>query len=140
MSGSATPRKRVPKPPTILVDRCLSGRFDRAIRVLGCPTLSLEHAFSGRSEDVEDVEWIRLAGENGWLCLTQNPRIWGVKHEREAILEYKTRVFSLARGTYLADSQGVLFGRRWLSIVRRGARPEPCFWTISGEGVVKQLT
>ncbi len=134
MTGSARPRK-----PIFLIDRCLGKSFDRAIRVLGFPILTLADAFDGRSEDVEDVEWIRLAGERGWLCLTQNPRIWGVKHEREAILEAGTRVFTLANGNYIADAKGVLFGRRWLSIVRRGARPEPCFWTLSGEGITKQL-
>jgi hypothetical protein len=135
LTGSRKPRK-----PTILVDRCLGNSFDKAIRVLGCSAFNLEELFPGRSEDVEDEEWIRLAGSEGWLCLTQNPRIWGVKHEREAILESGARVFSLTHGNYIADAKGVLFGRRWVSIVRRGARPEPCFWTISGEGITKQLS
>lgn len=134
MSGS---NKRLK--PTILIDRCLGNTFDRAIRVLSGPAHNLEGLFPGRSEQVSDVEWIKYAGERGWLCFTQNPRIWGVQHERDALIESGARVFSLANGNYIADAKGVLFGRYWVSITRRSLAPGACFWTLSPEGITRQL-
>jgi hypothetical protein len=55
------------------------------------------------------------------------------------LIESGARVFSLANGNYIADAKGVLFGRYWVSITRRSLAPGACFWTLSPEGITRQL-
>lgn len=92
--------------------------------------MSLEMAYPGRGQDVQDEEWIRDVGANGWIAFTQNFNIWFVDSERRAIEESGARVFSLSTADLPGSFKAIVFGRWWLSMARRTRRPDPCFWRL----------
>jgi hypothetical protein len=62
-------KKRQPE-PTFFIDRNLSGgSFVAHLRLNGIRVEELEAHFP---ETAEDVEWLRLVGNNGWVAVTQD--------------------------------------------------------------------
>jgi hypothetical protein len=90
-------------------------------------------------ERVQDIEWIRDCGREGWIALTQNFRIAHVPHEIDAIEEFRTKVFSLTRADLPAVEQGLVFGRNLLRVIRRDRRDAGCFWRIHFEKSIKDI-
>lgn len=95
--------------------------------------------FADRSMEVADTEWIELVGRRQWVAFTQNPAIWWNEAERSAVREHSARIFCLASAQHLIDTKGVIYGRWWLSIMRRSRRPDPCFWRLDPQATKKDL-
>jgi len=84
-----------------------------------------------RAQAMDDVEFLADAGQQGWVVLTKNPDMWQVPREREAILTNGTKVFCLSDGQAARESHGFSYGRWFLTIRQRAAKPGPCFWRIN---------
>lgn len=122
-----------------MIDRCLpADALVRGFTKYDYDAVTLEDVYPGRGQSVQDVEWIRDAGTNGWIALTQNPRIWFTPGEREAVQTSGARVFSLARADLPSEFKAFVFGRRWLSITRRVRRADPCFWRLYVDGDIRR--
>lgn len=95
----------------------------------GYRAVHLDDLYPGRPE-VQDVEWIEHVGRNGWIALSANPHMVRTPIEVTAIQAYGARVFSLPSAQYAKETKGLVFGRRWLSILRRSQRSGPCLWRV----------
>ena len=125
----------------ILVDRCLAPEVAYEVSKLeglyGIP-LS-EHYGDETAQQLEDVEFLATAGQQGWAVLTQNPRMWQIPHERDCILSNHTRVFALDNPNASKTLKGIVLGRHLLSLRRRLNRDDPCFWRLRLQAVKKDL-
>lgn len=116
--------------PTVLIDRSLMPQFAQSLRDAGFSAHSLADVFPDRAQQVSDVEWIQYAGERGWIVLTANPTMCRNIAELEAIRLHGARVFSLGSAQEVTAVRGLVFGRWWLSMMRRARRPSGCFWRL----------
>jgi len=127
----------------VLLDRCVVGDPQaKELRSLpNLKVLTLDDAYgTGAGERIPDVQFLEDAGRHGWMVWSQNPKMWHVTHERKVIQDWGTHVFSLANAQHLAFAKGFIFGRHYLSVVRRHRRPEPCFWRLYvGRAPLKDL-
>lgn len=137
-SGRPRPRR---SDLIVLVDRCLAPEVALEISKLdGLYGVSLyEHYGDAAAQHLEDVTFLKEAGHHGWGILTQNPRMWQVPHERECINSSGTRVFTLDDPSASKTLKGLVLGRHLLSIRRRLARSDACFWRLRLQGVRKDL-
>lgn len=126
----------------ILLDRCVGDTAARElIRVPKLRVLTLDDAYgAGAGEHVPDSQFLADAGRHHWMVWTQNPRMWHVPHEREAIEMHDTHVFCLASAQHLPVGKGFVFGRHFLSLRRRHGGGGPCFWRLyPGRPPIKDL-
>lgn len=137
-SGRPQPRKN---DHILLVDRCLAPEVAYEIcKMDGMHGIPLrDHYGDETAQQLEDVTFLTEAGQRGWGVLTQNPRMWQVPHERDCIVGNGTRVFSLDDPNASKTLKGLVLGRHLLSVRRRLARPDPCFWRLRLQAVRKDL-
>ena len=119
----------------VLLDRCLIGEpTKRAVLTLpnNVKVATLDDLYgTGAGGRLPDVQFLEDAGRHGWMIWSQNPKMWRVTHERQVIEDHGAHVFCLARADHLAFTKGLIFGRHYLSMVRRHRRPGPCFWRLN---------
>lgn len=131
-----TGQKQLPrnsrKNPVILVDRCLSHTFVKALRTYGVNAFHLGDVYPDDGKYVEDTEWIADAGRHGYIVLTRDLRVQRNTLEFHAIQEYGAKVFAITAKQAAKEVVGLYFGRQMPNIVRRGKRPGPAFWRIRG--------
>lgn len=137
-SGRPRPRK---SDHILLVDRCLAPEIAIEIsKMEGLYGISVrEHYGDDAAQQLADVTFLAEAGVRGWGVLTQNPRMWRVPQERAAIVDHHTRVFSLDDPSASKTLKGLVLGRHLLSIRRRLARRDACFWRLRLQAVRKEL-
>ena len=85
--------------PDLFLDRSL-GRIQvpRLLRDSGLRLVTLaEHYGIPSDEDVSDVDWLELAGTEGWAELMKDARIRGRAVEREAVQAFGVRCFCITR-------------------------------------------
>ena len=85
--------------PDLFLDRSL-GRIQvpRLLRDSGLRLVTLaEHYGIPSDEDVSDVDWLELAGTEGWAVLMKDARIRGRAVEREAVQAFGVRCFCIPR-------------------------------------------
>jgi hypothetical protein len=85
--------------PDLFLDRSL-GRIQvpRLLRDSGLRLVTLaEHYGIPSDEDVSDVDWLELAGTEGWAVLMKDARIRGRAVEREAVQAFGVRCFCITR-------------------------------------------
>jgi hypothetical protein len=79
---------------------------------------------------VPDVQWIEDCGKLGWVAVTKNPKIGHTPVEIDAIVEHRTRVFSIAKADLTREENGLILGRHLLRMIRRSGRRDGCFWRL----------
>jgi len=121
------------KTPTILVDRCLPRSLVDALRKYGLQnTHHIGDIYPNDAEDTPDTEWIKDAGERGYVVLTRDIMVEKNSLEFRQIQEYKAKVFTLTAKNATKDTMGLYIGRQIQNILRRGKREGPAFWSIRG--------
>jgi hypothetical protein len=86
--------------PDLFLDRSL-GRVTvpSRLRAEGLRLVTLaEHYGIPQDELVTDVEWLELAGTEGWAVLMKDGRIRYNVAERQAVAEHRVRCFCLSSG------------------------------------------
>lgn len=126
--------------PTIFLDRCIPPKFADGLRKFGVIVHTMSDVYGPRAEKVGDPEWITMVGEQSWIAFTQNPAIWKMDEERQALRKSGARLFCLASAQHDFDTKGLVFGRWWLSIMRRSRRAQPCFWRVDPQNNRKDLS
>jgi hypothetical protein len=82
--------------PVFFIDRCLgSGVVFDALRKAGWSVKRHDDHFP---PGTEDTEWIKGAGQNGWIILSADGRIRYNPAEKKALMESGTLAFLLAGG------------------------------------------
>ncbi len=123
--GSKRSRER-----NVLLDRCVPPSIIRALNHFQITVRTLEDVYPGRSEDVQDVEWIRDCGQHGWLGLTQNFLIGHTPIEKAAIRESGAQVVTYTSANLAADTRAMIYGRHLLTIRRHCRVPGPGLWKL----------
>lgn len=92
--------------PRFFVDRSLGRiRVPAFLRESGWALVTLsEHYGVPQDEDVDDVAWLRLAGEQGWPVLMKDERIKYRAAERRALIVHDVRAFCLTSGNLDAQA------------------------------------
>lgn len=113
---------------TFFVDECIkSSLIEAALERLKTKHDRIEVARKGTL----DVDWLRSAGTDGWICFSRDRRMLRRPNELEAIIYYRVALFTLDEGTgsehakLIADALPVV--RRVAGDLRRAlvARIEP---------------
>lgn len=130
-------QKRLPrnssKIPTVLVDRCLPPSFVKALQKFGVQNAyHLSDVYPDGGEQTEDLEWIKDAGEMGYVVLTRDRRVEKNSLEYQLIEKYGAKVFTITARSASKDTIGLYFGRQLHNILRRAKRSGPAFWSVRG--------
>jgi hypothetical protein len=99
--------------PLFFVDRSLGRvRVPSLLREGGWTLITLsEHYGVPADEVVDDVAWLRLAGERGWPVLMKDERIKYRRAERRALIVHGVRAFCLTSGNLHAQAMADCFVR-----------------------------
>lgn len=90
------------------------------------------------AQTLADVVFLAEAGQQGWIVLTQDLRMWRNPVEQAVIVDNGTQVFALGSAQLTAVGKGFVIGRRYTSIMRRHRRSGACFWRIYSERETKK--
>jgi hypothetical protein len=99
--------------PLFFVDRSLGRvRVPALLRAADWSLVTLaEHYGVPQDEAVVDVDWLQLAGSEGWPVLMKDERIKYRTAERQALLAHGVRAFCLASGNLTAEAMADCFVR-----------------------------
>lgn len=111
--------------PDLFIDRSL-GRIQvpRLLRDAGLRLVTLaEHYGIPEDEKIADVEWLELAGHNGWVVFLKDARIRGRTVERRAVQQYGVRCFCISRQSLSAPEMADRYLRHLDAITAACAEP-----------------
>jgi hypothetical protein len=90
-----------------------------------------EHYGVPQDEAVVDVEWLQLAGREGWPVLMKDERIKYRAAERRAVVDYGVRAFCLTSGNLTAQAMADCFIRHQDRIWSEAAGNGPALFAVS---------
>ncbi len=119
--------------PLFFVDRSLGRvRVPALLRESGWVLVTLsEHYGVPQDEAIDDVAWLRLAGERGWPVLMKDERIKYRTAERRALIDHGVRAFCLTSGNLNAQAMADCFIRDQHRIWTEAARTGPALFAVS---------
>ena len=123
--------------PQFFVDRSLGGvTVPRLLREADWDLTTLaEHYGRPADEAVPDVEWLALAGRNGWPVLMKDAEIRRRAAERTALVNAGVRAFCLASGNLKSADMAELFIRHRATIWQSASGGGPGLWVVSRSAV-----
>ncbi len=86
-------------------------------------------------EDVLDIEWLALAGNNGWPVLMKDQRIRYRPSERAAVIAFGVQTFCLIGGNLKAAVMAEQFLAVIDKIAVRSRQPGPFLYVVSASGL-----
>lgn len=94
----------------------------------GCPV---------KSTNVDDEEWLRVAGEQDWVVILKDDRIRFRRWERDALMSTGVRAFCLTTaGNYTRWQTLQLLAQRWDAIEQTAnTEPGPYVFGVTQAGV-----
>ena len=127
--------------PDLFLDRSL-GRVavPRLLRASGLRLVTLaEHYGVPRDETVEDVEWLRLAGRQGWVVLMKDKGIRRNPRERAVVHAYSVRCFCLTRQGLKSSEMARRFLDSIDAITEACRSPGPFIYAVEETRIVRRL-
>jgi hypothetical protein len=126
--------------PHFFVDRSLGRRrVPNLLRQDGWSLMTLsEHYGIPADEAVADVDWLELAGRNGWSVLMKDERIRYRPAERAAVSAHGVRAFCLTSGNLTAEHMADLFIAHRDVVWRLAVETGPAIFAVS-RGAVRQI-
>ncbi|MCH8831110.1 MAG: DUF5615 family PIN-like protein [Chloroflexi bacterium] len=97
----------------LLCDEDVGTGIPHALRDVGLEALAIHGIRMGGAPD---VEWLRIAGNNGWLVFSHNKKMLAVPHEKQAILDYHVGIVFLTTGEENTVNQLRLLLNRWAAL------------------------
>ena len=100
----------------LMCDEDVGAKVPGALRLVGLHTISLaNNAWKGMT----DLEWLRKAGEEGWLAFSCNRAMLEVPAEREAIISSNVGIVFLTSGhEHPKDTLRLLLNKwQWLELL-----------------------
>jgi hypothetical protein len=127
-----------PTPPEFFIDRSLGDIVvPRQLREAGFTLHTMREVYGARGEDVEDVEWLRRCGEEGWVALTKDKRIRYRAAERDAVLAHGVRQFVITSGNLTGPQQAGRFVDNRQRIVAACAVAGPFIYVVHANRIEK---
>ncbi len=77
-----------------------------------------EHYGVPLDEDVEDVTWLELVGQHGWVALMKDAEIRRRPAEKAALTAHSVRAFCLSGGNLRADEMAARYIRAIPSMIK----------------------
>ena len=123
--------------PDLFLDRSLGRRqVPTLLRDVGLRLHTLSEVYGiPADEDVTDVDWLALAGSQGWLVLMKDERIRYRAAEREALVLHKVRAFCLTSGNLCAEDMAAQFLAVLDDIARACRSHGPFLYAVSTRGL-----
>jgi hypothetical protein len=118
--------------PDLFLDRSL-GRIKVAslLRAEGLRLTTLaEHYGIPADEDVIDVQWLALAGQQGWAVFMKDARIRYNRAERETVKNYQVRCFCLSNRNLMGEEMAERFISNLDRITNACAEPGPFIYAV----------
>jgi hypothetical protein len=125
--------------PEFLIDRS-PGRLavPMALRSVGLTVHTLADVYGEEAaQETEDVEWIRLAAQRGWIVLCKDDRIRRRPAERDALTEGNVRAFCLTNANLGFADQAVYFTVNRHRIIQAARKPGPYLYGVYKDGIKK---
>lgn len=118
--------------PDLLLDRSLgSVQVPHILRAAGLRLQTLVDVYgSPADERIEDPEWLRLAGERGWVVFMKDQRIRYREVERAAVLDSRIRAFCLSSGNLKSPEMAGHFLARLPEITAACSEMGPFLYTV----------
>lgn len=123
--------------PDLLLDRSLGSiQVPALLRAAGLRLHTLIDIYgSPADEDVQDQEWLGLAGERNWPVLMKDQRIRYRPVERAALVANEVQAFCLTGGNLKSAVMADLFLGALDNIVEACERSGPVLYVISRSGM-----
>jgi hypothetical protein len=118
--------------PDLFLDRSL-GRIKVAslLRAEGLRLTTLaEHYGIPADEDVIDVQWLALAGQQGWAVFMKDARIRHNRAERETVKEHRVRCFCMSNRNLTGDEMAQRFIANLDRIANACSEPGPFIYAV----------
>lgn len=88
----------------------------------------------------EDREWIPIVSSEGWIIITRDKQIREGVAERQAVLEYEARIFTIASKENLSDWEKLeILMTRWRDIEKLGSQKGPFIYDVYRTAIRKVL-
>lgn len=123
--------------PQFFADRSI-GRVQvpSLLRAAGWSLVTLsEHYGLPLDEAVADVEWLQLAGREGWPVLMKDERIRYRTAERQALIAHGVRAFCLTSGSLTSQAMADCFIRHQDRIWSASGGDGPALFAVSRAAV-----
>ncbi|MGH3470951.1 MAG: hypothetical protein ACRDPG_02745 [Nocardioidaceae bacterium] len=119
--------------PLFFVDRSLGRvRVPALLRQADWSLVTLsEHYGVPQDEAVGDVQWLELAGRQGWPVLMKDERIKYRAAERQALIAHDVRAFCLTSGNLTAQAMAECFIRHQDRIWSATTGDGPALFAVS---------
>jgi len=123
--------------PELFLDRSLGRRqVPDLLRAAGLRLHTLAEVCGiPADETIADVDWLAMAGREGWVVLMKDDRIRYRPVERAAVIDHRVRAFCLTSGNLRARDMAALY----LAVLDRLAaactEPGPFLFTVSRAGL-----
>jgi hypothetical protein len=138
-SSRSSGRRRAAEQPEFLIDRSI-GRLavPEALRAVGLTVHTLAEIYGEEAaQETEDVEWIRLAAQRGWIVLCKDDRIRRRPAERDALIKGNVRAFCLTNANLGFAEQASYFTDNRHRILQAGRKPGPYLYGVYKDGIKK---
>lgn len=125
--------------PEFLIDRSL-GRLavPTALRSVGSTVHTLADVYGEEAaQETQDVEWIRLAAQRGWIVLCKDDRIRRRPAERDALTEGNVRAFCLTNANLSFADQAAYFTVNRHRILQAARKQGPYLYGVYKDGIKK---
>jgi PIN like domain len=126
-------------PPEFFVDRSLGRHLvPQALRAVGAVVHTMADVYGERiGQGLSDEEWLRDAGQRGWVVLVKDAKVRRRPAELEAVATYGVRAFCVTN----ANLRGVEQAERLVSnlprIIAIAAQPGPYIYGVYANGVTR---
>lgn len=127
--------------PPLFLDRSL-GRYTvpDILRAAGWQLVTLaEHYGTPADEDIPDTEWLRMAGNEGWVALTKDKRIRYQTENKEALTKNGVRCFCITNQSLSGDDLAYRFLNNKERMVKACRQPGPFFYAVYSDNIVRKL-
>jgi hypothetical protein len=130
---SGTRAEQLLEDSIFVTDECLGDSVPDALRAAGW---RIEKHLDHFPRGTEDVVWMPVIGERGWVSLTKDKAIRRVEAEMEKVIYCGLRMFTLPGGQYNADQMVNIFVENRLRMGRTLRRVRgPFIAVVSRSGV-----
>lgn len=123
--------------PELFLDRSLGRRqVPDLLRAAGLRLRTLAEVYGiPADENVEDVDWLTRAGQEGWGVLMKDERIRYRPAERAAVITHNVRAFCLTSGNLRAAAMAHQYLVVLHDIAEVCQQPGPFLYAVSSTGL-----
>ena len=127
--------------PNLFLDRSLGRvKVPRLLRAAGLHLVTLaEHYGMPHDQSVKDVDWLKMAGVNGYVVFMKDEAIRTNAHERAVVQQFLVRCFCVTRQGLSAAEMARRFIDNLDAITRACESPGPFIYAVQKARIDQRL-